>query len=141
MRRTGESGMKTEIVRIRIRDSDLESIKKRGGRGKNISETIRDLIHSGLENQPESHHVSGPEMAPETIRKEVDSALKSGLEPALKTIALFRAEISELGKSRTPDPVENVPPMKKILLQGLVLISFANSFPSRINSRFIVFPI
>ena len=106
--------MKTKPIRIRLHDSDLEAIKKRGvAGGKNISETIRDLIHSGLENRSESHHVSGPGIDPETIRKEVDLAIRAGLEPAMKTINLIRAEIAGLGPidlpgtgtgNVTPDP-------------------------------------
>ncbi len=100
--------MKTKPIRIRLHDSDLEAIKKRGvAGGKNISETIRDLIHSGLENRSESHHVSGQGIDPETVRKEVDSAISFWLEPAMKTLNLLRAEISGLSKSRVPDPVGN----------------------------------
>jgi len=102
--------MKTKIVRIRIQDSDFELIKKRGLTcEKNISETIRDLIHSGLENRTESNHISVPTIDPETVKKKVESAIIFGLEPALKAITLLRAEISELSKNPAPDPYRNVP--------------------------------
>ena len=72
--------MKTKIVRVRVQESDLNAIKKRGSAsGKNLSETIRDLIRSGLENRTESASCRG-------IDKEVVRFLA---EKAARTDALL----------------------------------------------------
>ena len=96
--------MRTKVIRIRI-DSETENrIKNRAGsEGKSMAGTIRSFIEKSLDSGSES----GSGIDQETIRKEVDSALKSGLEPAMKTLTLLRAEISGLSRGPAPDPVGN----------------------------------
>lgn len=96
--------MKRKYVPVRLPEEVLERVKKEAGsRGLSVSETVGGLVTKSLDSGSES----GSGIDPETIRKEVDSALKSGLEPALKTLALLRAEISGLSKGQAPDPVGN----------------------------------
>ena len=64
-----------------------------------MAETVRSMIEKSLDSCSES----GPTIDPETIKKEVDSAIRFGLEPALKAITLLRAEISGLSKNPAPD--------------------------------------
>lgn len=92
--------MRTKVIRIRI-DSETENrIKSRAGaEAKSMAETVRSMIEKSLDSCSES----GPTIDPETIKKEVDSAIRFGLEPALKAITLLRAEISGLSKSSAPD--------------------------------------
>ena len=96
--------MRTKVIRIRI-DSETENrIKSRAGaEAKSMAETVRSMIEKSLNSSSES----GPTIDPETVKKEVDSAIRLGLEPALKAITLLRADISGLSKSPSPDPVGN----------------------------------
>jgi|ACXJ01.1.fsa_nt_gi hypothetical protein len=96
--------MKRKYVPVRLHEEVLSRVKNEAGRrGLSVSETVGILITKSLDGPPES----GSGIDPETIRKEVGSGLRSGLEPALKTLALLRAEISGLSKSPVPDPVGN----------------------------------
>ena len=96
--------MKRKYVPVRLQEEILFRVKNEAGnRGLSVSETVGILIAKSLDSGSES----GSGIDPETIRKEVDSALKSGLEPALKTLTLLRAEISGLSKSSAPDPIGN----------------------------------
>ncbi len=96
--------MKRKYVPVRLSEGVFERVKNESGkRGLSVSETVGILIAKSLESGSES----GPTIDPETLRKEVDSGLKFGLEPVLKTLTLLRAEISGLSKGLAPDPVKN----------------------------------
>ena len=92
--------MKRKYVPVRWSEEVLERVKKEAGsRGLSISETVGILVRKSLDSCSES----GQTIDPGTIKKEVDSAIKSGFEPALKAMTLLRAEISELSKNPAPD--------------------------------------
>lgn len=98
--------MKRKYVPVRLPEEVLERVKKEAGsRGLSVSETVGSLVAKSLDSRSES----GPGIDQEIIRKEVDSALRSGLEPALKTLTLLRAEISGLSKGSDPDQSRNGP--------------------------------
>ena len=98
--------MKRKYVPVRWSDEVLERVKKEAGsRGLSISETVGILVRKSLDSSSES----GPAIDPELVKKEVDSAIRFGLEPALKAITLLRSEISGLSKGPAPDPVGNAP--------------------------------
>ena len=98
--------MRTKVIRIRINAETENRVKSRAGaEGKSMAETVRSMIEKSLDSSSES----GPTIDPETVKKEVDSAIRFGLEPALKAITLLRAEISGLIKNPTPDPARNAP--------------------------------
>ena len=98
--------MKRKYVPVRWSEEVLERVKKEAGsRGLSISETVGILVRKSLDSSSES----GPIIDTEFVKKEVDSAIRFGLEPALKAITLLRAEISGLSKSPAPDPVRNAP--------------------------------
>lgn len=92
--------MRTKVIRIRINAETENRVKSQAGsEGKSMAETVRSMIEKSLDSCSES----GPTIDPETIKKEVDSSIRFGLEPALKAITLLRAEISGLSKSPAPD--------------------------------------
>lgn len=98
--------MKRKYVPVRWSDEVLERVKKEAGsRGLSISETVGILVRKSLDSCSES----GPTIDPETVKKEVDSAIRFGLEPTLKAITLLRADISGLSNIPAPDPVRNAP--------------------------------
>lgn len=92
--------MKKKYVPVRMPDDILVRVKKMAGdQGRSVSETVGILIVKSLESSPES----GPTIDLETIKKEVDLAIRLELEPALKVITLLRSEISGLSKSPALD--------------------------------------
>ena len=96
--------MKRKYVPVRWSEEVLERVKKEAGsRGLSISETVGILVRKSLDSSSES----GPTIDTELVKKEVDLAIRFGLEPALKAITLLRADISGLSKSPSPDPVGN----------------------------------
>jgi hypothetical protein len=97
---------KKTYVPVRMQDDILVRIKKiAGDQGRSVSETVGMVVRKSLDSSSES----GPTIDPELVRKEVDSGLKSGLEPVIKTLTLLRAEISGMSKNPAPDPVRNAP--------------------------------
>ncbi|MHB1286523.1 MAG: hypothetical protein ACYCYP_08195 [Leptospirales bacterium] len=98
--------MKRKYVPVRWSEEVLERVKKEAGsRGLSISETVGILVRKSLD----SSSVSVPTIDPETVRKEVNSGLKFGLEPVLKTLTLLRAEISGFSKGTAPDSIKSAP--------------------------------
>lgn len=99
--------MKRKYVPVRLSEGVFERIKNESGkRGLSVSETVGMLIVKSLD----SSSVSVPTtIDPETVRKEVDSGLKFGLEPVLKTLTLLREEISGLSKGTAPDSIKSAP--------------------------------
>ena len=96
--------MKRKYVPVRWSEEVLERVKKEAGsRGLSISETVGILVRKSLDSSSES----GPTIDTELVKKEVDLAIRFGLEPALKAITLLRADISGLSKSPSQDPVGN----------------------------------
>ena len=96
--------MKRKYVPVRWSEEVLERVKKEAGsRGLSISETVGILVRKSLDSSSES----GPTIDTELVKKEVDLAIRFGLEPALKAITLLRADLSGLSKSPSPDPVGN----------------------------------
>lgn len=91
--------MKKKFVGVRMPDDILVRVKKiAGDQGRSVSETVGILVGKSLE----SGSNSGLGIDPEIIRKEVDSAIRSGLEPILKPLTLL------LSKGMDPDPVKTV---------------------------------
>ena len=95
--------MRTKILRIRMAEPDFETVKKRAvTEGKNVSETIRDLVRIGLRNRSGPGEGSDLAIAPETVRKAVEGAVQAAGLGELK--AEIRALERTLFDARKTDP-------------------------------------